>query len=50
MGAVGNTSTVLVVPSERVAEIGSDLGYKHLVVAESALPESMFRAVQQALS
>ena len=49
MGPISNKATVLVVPSERVAEIGHDLGYKHLVVAESALPESMFRAVQQAL-
>ena len=49
MGPISNKATVLVVPSERVAEIAHDLGYKHLVVAESALPEPMFRAVQQAL-
>ena len=49
MGPISNKATMLVVPSERVAEIGHDLGYKHLVVAESTLPESMFRAVQQAL-
>ncbi len=39
----------LVVPSERVAEMGRELGYSHITVAENALPESMFRAAQMAL-
>ncbi|MDP6197676.1 MAG: uroporphyrinogen-III synthase [Porticoccaceae bacterium] len=50
MGPNRNKATALVVPSDRVAAIGRDLGYERLVVAESALPEPMCRAVQQALA
>ena len=40
--------TVVVVPSERVAEIARELGYTNIVSAENALPESMLAAVQKA--
>ena len=36
----------VVVPSERVANMAQDLGYRTVVVAENALPESMYKAVQ----
>ena len=36
----------VVVPSERVANMAQDLGYQTVVVAENALPESMYKAVQ----
>lgn len=39
----------VVVPSERVAEIARELGYKNIVSAESALPESMLAALETAL-
>jgi uroporphyrinogen-III synthase len=41
--------TPVVVPSERVAEIARELGYKNIISAENALPESMFAAVEKAL-
>ncbi len=41
--------TAVVVPSERVAEIARELGYRNIVSAENALPESMLAAVQKAL-
>jgi uroporphyrinogen-III synthase len=41
--------TVVVVPSERVADIARELGYKNIVSAENALPESMLAAVEKAL-
>lgn len=41
--------TVVVVPSERVAEIARELGYRNIVSAENALPESMLAALQKAL-
>jgi len=40
---------VVVVPSERVAEIARELGYKNIASAENALPESMLAAVEAAL-
>ena len=36
----------VVVPSVRVANMARELGYQTVVVAENALPESMYRAVQ----
>jgi len=36
----------VVVPSERVANMAQDLGYQTVVVAENALPTSMYKAVQ----
>jgi len=36
----------VVVPSERVANMAQELGYQTVVVAENALPESMYKAVQ----
>lgn len=41
-----NLSVPLVVPSDRVAAIAQHLGYKKIMVADNALPESMYRAVQ----
>ena len=49
MGPARTVDTRLVVPSERVAAMGRELGYSHISVADNALPESMFRAVQLAL-
>jgi uroporphyrinogen-III synthase len=40
--------TIVVVPSERVAEIARELGYKNIVSAANALPESMLAAVAKA--
>ena len=36
----------LVVPSNRVAAMAQDMGYQSIVVADNALPESMYRAVE----
>jgi hypothetical protein len=49
MGPAAAIDARLVVPSERVAAMGRELGYNHISVADNALPESMFRAVQLAL-
>jgi uroporphyrinogen-III synthase len=49
MGPARTVDTRLVVPSERVAAMGRELGYSHISVADNALPDSMFRAVQLAL-
>lgn len=49
MGPARTVDARLVVPSERVAAMGRELGYSHISVADNALPESMFRAVQLAL-
>ena len=40
---------VVVVPSERVAEIARELGYNNIVSADNALPESMLAAVETVL-
>lgn len=40
--------TIVVVPSVRVAEIARELGYKNIVSAANALPESMLAAVAKA--
>jgi uroporphyrinogen-III synthase len=40
--------TALVVPSERVAAIATALGYRRVISAENALPESMLAAVRRA--
>jgi len=39
----------VVVPSERVAEISRKLGYSNILVADNALPGSMFEMVKVAL-
>ena len=49
MGPARTVDARLVVPSERVAVMGRELGYSHISVADNALPDSMFRAVQLAL-
>ena len=41
--------TTVVVPSERVAKIARELGYKNIISAENALPESMLAAVETVL-
>ena len=51
MGLAENTllaDTSVVVPSDRVAAMASELGYKRVISAENALPESMLAAVYQA--
>jgi uroporphyrinogen-III synthase len=40
--------TAVVVPSERVAVIAAGLGYRRVISAENALPESMLAAVHRA--
>ncbi len=40
--------TAVVVPSERVAAIAKELGYRRVISAENALPESMLAAVHRA--
>ena len=53
MGEAANTvfaDTPVVVPSDRVAVIASQLGYRKVISAENALPESMLAAVCKALS
>ena len=52
MGQAENTQfadTPVVVPSERVAAIATALGYRRVISAENALPESMLAAVHRAL-
>lgn len=41
--------TAVVVPSERVAAIARELGYRRVISAENALPKSMLAAVSKAL-
>ena len=41
-----NLLVPLVVPSNRVAAMAQDMGYQSIVVADNALPESMYRAVE----
>lgn len=50
LGLSSCSSTALVVPSQRVAEMACDLNYQNIHIAENALPESMFKAVQIALA
>jgi uroporphyrinogen-III synthase len=45
----GNNFSLLV-PSQRVADIGVKLGYSSIVVADSALPEVMFSALGKSFS
>jgi len=48
--AAAETSNIpVVVPSERVAEISRKLGYSNILVANNALPDSMFEMVKAAL-
>jgi uroporphyrinogen-III synthase len=44
----GFVDTAVVVPSERVAAIATALGYRRVISAENALPESMLAAVYKA--
>ena len=44
----GNSFSVIV-PSQRVAEIAYDLGYGSVLVAENALPESIYAVLQQSV-
>ena len=53
-GPIGGLSGVekvrdlpVVVPSDRVAEIAKSLGYSSITVADSAMPESMYGALQK---
>ena len=39
----------LVVPSDRIAQAACKMGYLTVAVADNALPQSMFKAVQQSL-
>lgn len=39
----------LVVPSDRIAQVACKMGYLTVAVADNALPQSMFKAVQQSL-
>ena len=41
-----NLLVPLVVPSNRVAAMAQEMGYQSIVVADNALPESMYRAVE----
>ena len=50
MGSAIDDQLPLIVPRERVAAMGRELGYINVQVAENALPESMARAVTLALS
>ncbi|MDG1818671.1 MAG: uroporphyrinogen-III synthase [Porticoccaceae bacterium] len=51
MGEAGKAAdTPVVVPSERVAAIARDLGYRQVFSAKNALPESMLAAVHKAFS
>lgn len=50
MGSAIDDQLPLIVPSERMAAMGRELGYINVQVAENALPESMARAVTLALS
>jgi uroporphyrinogen-III synthase len=50
LGNANSSTATLVVPSQRVAEMARNLNYKNIHVAENALPESMFKAVQIALA
>lgn len=45
----GFVDTAVVVPSERVAAIARKLGYKQVISAENALPESIMETVYKAL-
>jgi uroporphyrinogen-III synthase len=54
VGPIGGLSGVekvrdlpVVVPSDRVAEIAKSLGYSSITVADSAMPESMYGALQK---
>jgi uroporphyrinogen-III synthase len=48
--AVAETANIpVVVPSNRVAEISHTLGYSNVLVANNALPGSMFEMVKTAL-
>lgn len=50
-GEAGVTAdTAVVVPSERVAAIARDLGYRQVFSAENALPKSMLAAVYKAIN
>lgn len=42
--------TAVVVPSQRVADIATELGYRRVISAENVLPESMLAAVYKALN
>jgi uroporphyrinogen-III synthase len=44
----GNSFSVIV-PSQRVAEIAYDLGYGSVLVADNALPESIYAVLQQSV-
>lgn len=44
----GFANTAVVVPSERVAAVATALGYRRVISAENALPESMLAAVYKA--
>jgi uroporphyrinogen-III synthase len=44
----GNSFSVIV-PSQRVAEIAYDLGYGSVLLAENALPESIYAVLQQSV-
>jgi hypothetical protein len=48
--AVAETANIpVVVPSDRVAEISGKLGYSNVLVANNALPDSMFEMVKTVL-
>ena len=46
---IGRNRFSVIVPSERVAEIAKNLGYGFIIVANSALPEDMFSALEKGL-
>ena len=46
MADLENVAVPLVVPSDRVAAMAQEMGYQSIVIADNALPESMYRAVE----